>query len=185
MGRSDPDALLVLLVNRISQSRAPEAGPKLTGLRQSTTTKCNALVMTYSYIKRPIRSSPAIATTDIPTEAEPFARIASGILINVGTPYQEQPSGMLKPAGSAHEVRTPWVVDPVAVGTLPLRTALASRLLNQFPTAIHGDASEVMALVGLGATAAGLIPQTPLRAPWARPRTWRTALAKAQLAAGR
>lgn len=94
--------------------------------------------------------------TDIPTEAEPFARIASGILINVGTPYQEQPSGMLKAARAAHEVRTPWVVDPVAVGTLPLRTALASRLLNQFPTAIRGNASVVMALAGLGGDGRGV-----------------------------
>lgn len=125
-----------------------ESGPLVQCLTNTVVTNFTANVL--------LALGAAPAMTDIPTEAESFARVASGILINVGTPYQEQRSGMMKAARAAHEVRTPWVLDPVAVGTLPVRTALASRLLNQFPTAIRGNASEVMALAGLGGGGRGV-----------------------------
>lgn len=98
----------------------------------------------------------APAMTDIPTEAGQFARIASGVLINVGTPHRDQRTGMREAAAAAAESGTPWVLDPVAVGALPVRTALAAELLDSSPTAIRGNASEVIALAGLGGGGRGV-----------------------------
>lgn len=95
-----------------------------------------------------IGAAPAMA--DIPIEADQFARIASATLINLGTPHAEQRAGMREAAHAAHEVGTPWVLDPVAVGALSVRTELASDLLRYLPTAIRGNPSEVIALAGLG-----------------------------------
>ncbi|UPO77063.1 hydroxyethylthiazole kinase [Arthrobacter sp. Helios] len=98
----------------------------------------------------------APAMTDIPGEAGPFARIASGVLINLGTPHAEQRTAMLEAANAANDAGTPWVLDPVAVGSLPVRTALAADLLELRPTAIRANASEIMALAGLGAGGRGV-----------------------------
>ncbi|MBD7996189.1 hydroxyethylthiazole kinase [Arthrobacter sp. Sa2CUA1] len=98
----------------------------------------------------------APAMTDIPGEAGPFARLASGVLINLGTPHAEQRTAMLEAANAANDAGTPWVLDPVAVGSLPVRTALAAELLELRPTAIRANASEVMALAGLGAGGRGV-----------------------------
>ena len=98
----------------------------------------------------------APAMTDIPGEAGPFARSASAVLINLGTPQAEQRTAMLEAARAANEAGTPWVLDPVAVGSLPVRTALASQLLALHPTAIRANASEIIALAGLGAGGRGV-----------------------------
>ena len=98
----------------------------------------------------------APAMTDIPGEAGPFAEIASGVLINLGTPHADQRTAMLEAAEAANRAGTPWVLDPVAVGSLPVRTALAAELLALRPTAIRANASEVLALAGLGAGGRGV-----------------------------
>lgn len=53
-------------------------------------------------------------------------------------------------AAAAAEVGTPWVLDPVAVGPLRYRTAVATDLLSLRPTVVRGNASEVLALAGAG-----------------------------------
>lgn len=98
----------------------------------------------------------APAMTDIPTEAGPFARIASGVLLNLGTPQAEQREAMVEAATAANDAGTPWVLDPVAVGFLPVRTALAAELLALRPTIVRGNASEIIALAGLGAGGRGV-----------------------------
>ena len=88
----------------------------------------------------------APAMVDVPTEAGPFAGVASGVLVNVGTPHAEQRTAMLEAAAAAHAAGTPWVLDPVAIGVLPVRTGLARELLHFRPTAIRGNPSEIIAL---------------------------------------
>nr|WP_229659784.1 hydroxyethylthiazole kinase [Tersicoccus solisilvae] len=90
----------------------------------------------------------APAMTDIGGEAGPFARIASGLLINLGTPTPEQRLAMREAVVGRRAVGGRWVLDPVAVGALPVRTALAADLLEFAPTVIRGNASEVRALAG-------------------------------------
>ena len=92
----------------------------------------------------------AAAMTDLPTEAGPFATIASGVLVNLGTPHAAQRDAMHEAVAAANAVGTPWVLDPVAIGTLPVRTALAAELLIQRPTVIRGNPSEIIALAGIG-----------------------------------
>ncbi len=99
-------------------------------------------------------ASPAMV--DIPLEAGPFAGIASGLLINLGTPHAEQRAAMLEAATAAGEHGTPWVLDPVAVGSLPVRTPLGATLRDLRPTVIRGNASEIIAVSGAGAGGRGV-----------------------------
>lgn len=98
----------------------------------------------------------APAMVDIVGEAGMFAGIASGVLINLGTPTPEQRAASLEAAESAAAAETPWVLDPVAIGALPIRTALAHELAAHRPTAIRGNASEILALAGLSAGGRGV-----------------------------
>lgn len=93
---------------------------------------------------------------DIVGEAEVFAGVASGLLINLGTPSPEQRAAAREAAAGATAAGTPWVLDPVAIGALPVRTALAHDLAAMRPTAIRGNASEILALAGQTAGGRGV-----------------------------
>ena len=91
----------------------------------------------------------APAMVDNPQEAGEFARVAGGVLVNLGTPYAETVAAMRGAIAAAGEAGTPWVLDPVAAGALAWRTELAHELLRLGPPAIiRGNASEVLALAG-------------------------------------
>lgn len=111
-----------------------------------STTTANALLA--------LGASPAMV--DVPGEAGPFAAVAAGVLVNVGTPHAEQRAAMLEAAAAARRSGTPWVLDPVAVGALPVRTALAADLLALGPSVVRGNPSEVLALAGLGTGGRGV-----------------------------
>ncbi|WP_062078478.1 hydroxyethylthiazole kinase [Demequina globuliformis] len=96
------------------------------------------------------------AMVDIVGEAGPFASVASAVHINIGTPHAEQRQAMVEAADAAVASATPWVLDPVAVGMLPVRTALAQDLLSRRPSIIRGNASEIIALAGVGAGGRGV-----------------------------
>lgn len=98
----------------------------------------------------------APAMVDIVGEAGPFAAVASAVLINLGTPTPEQRSAAWEAVTAAGEAGTPWVLDPVAVGALPVRTALATKLAGSRPTVVRGNASEIIALGGDGAGGRGV-----------------------------
>lgn len=98
------------------------------------------------------------AVVDITGEAGPFAAVASAVLINLGTPQPEQRLADLEAAQAAKAAGTPWVLDPVAIGALTHRTALAHRLLGMGPDVVRGNASEIIALAGLGGGGRG--PET-------------------------
>ena len=98
----------------------------------------------------------APAMVDIPDEAGMFAGIASGLLINLGTCSAEQRAASIEAATAAVAAGTPWVLDPVAIGALPVRTALAHQLRDLHPSIVRGNASEIMALAELGAGGRGV-----------------------------
>lgn len=98
----------------------------------------------------------APAMVDIREEAGLFAGIAGGLLVNLGTPAEEQRDAAREAVAAASVAGTPWVLDPVAIGALPVRTALAHELVAAGPTAIRGNASEVIALAGSGAGGRGV-----------------------------
>ncbi|MGY1844497.1 hydroxyethylthiazole kinase [Modestobacter sp. SYSU DS0875] len=98
----------------------------------------------------------APAMVDDPAEAGEFAAVASAVLVNVGTVSQRTADAMRLAARAAGEAGTPWVLDPVAVGGLGFRTALAADLVELRPTVVRGNASEVLALAGAGAGGRGV-----------------------------
>lgn len=91
----------------------------------------------------------APAMVDNPHEAGPFADAAGGVLVNLGTPYDDTALAMRSAVSAAGRGGTPWVLDPVAAGALAWRTDLARELLAVArPAVLRGNASEVMALAG-------------------------------------
>lgn len=87
----------------------------------------------------------APAMVDIPSEAGEFAAHAHASVVNLGTPRAEQREAAREVVAATHR----WVLDPVAVGTLPVRTDLAAELLESRPAIIRANASEVLALAGM------------------------------------
>ena len=98
----------------------------------------------------------APAMVDAPQEAADFAAVASAVLVNVGTVHARTAEAMRLAAKAAGAAGTPWVLDPVAVGALAFRTALAGELVELRPSVVRGNASEVLALAGVGAGGRGV-----------------------------
>jgi hydroxyethylthiazole kinase len=75
--------------------------------------------------------------------------VADGVLVNLGTPQDDTAAAMRRAVAGATVSGTPWVLDPVAVGPLAWRTALATELLaGATPAVIRGNASEILGLAG-------------------------------------
>ncbi|WP_299035534.1 hydroxyethylthiazole kinase [uncultured Pseudokineococcus sp.] len=85
-----------------------------------------------------------------PAEAAQLAGLAGAVLVNLGTVDDVQEEAVRRAVASAGAAGVPWVLDPVAVGVLDHRTALARELVTLGPVAVRGNASEVMALAGAG-----------------------------------
>ncbi len=93
-------------------------------------------------------ASPAMV--DAVEEAGEFAAAADALLVNLGTLSADQVAGIRAAVDGALAAGTPWVLDPVAVGALRFRTAVAVELLARRPTLVRGNASEIMSLAGAG-----------------------------------
>ena len=91
----------------------------------------------------------APAMVDNLEEATVFAGVADAVLINVGTISPASGETMVATARAADAAGTPWVLDPVAVGGLPLRDRVSAQLVPLRPSVIRGNASEVISLAGL------------------------------------
>lgn len=101
-----------------------------------------------------VGASPAMVENE--QESAEFAAMAGALLVNLGTLSRERDEAMRAAAFSAHASSRPWVLDPVAVGALAHRSALASELLAAAPTVVRGNASEVMSLAGASAAGRGV-----------------------------
>ncbi len=101
-----------------------------------------------------VGASPAMVVA--PEEVAQFVGIADSLLVNVGTVTRSAAEAMIVAAEAARDTGTPWVLDPVAVGVLAYRTSVVETLLGFRPTVIRGNASEILALNGLGGGARGV-----------------------------
>lgn len=128
--------------------RVRDTSPLVQCLTNSVVTNFTANVL--------LAAGAAPAMVDIVGEAGPFAGIASGVLVNLGTLASGQPDAIREAAAAAVQAGTPWVLDPVAVGSLPVRTALAEELVALRPTVVRGNASEIIAVAGLGGGGRGV-----------------------------
>jgi hydroxyethylthiazole kinase len=81
-------------------------------------------------------------------EVVDFAKLASALVVNIGTLTPPWVESMVKAAESMKAKGKPWVLDPVGVGATPYRTRTASQLAVLKPSVIRANASEVLALAG-------------------------------------
>lgn len=91
-------------------------------------------------------ASPAMVHAE--EEVADFVRIASALVVNIGTLSPPWVRAMVLAVGAAEEHHRPWVLDPVGAGATPYRTAAARDLSRRGPTVIRGNASETLALAG-------------------------------------
>lgn len=90
----------------------------------------------------------APAMVDAPEESGILASVAGALVINLGTVTSSQAAGMRAAINGAIGAGVPWVLDPVAIGALPMRTGLALEFASLGPAVIRGNASEIGALAG-------------------------------------
>lgn len=92
----------------------------------------------------------APAMIDTPSESFDFATVADAVLVNAGTPSEEQFEGMRHAIAGATTAGVPWVLDPVAAGSLKRRKKFYRQKMQLDPTVIRGNASEIAALAKEG-----------------------------------
>ncbi len=88
-------------------------------------------------------------------EAAQFAKIATALTINTGTPTPESVLAMEEAATAARAAGRPWAFDPVAIGASDYRRALCARLAALGPSVVRGNPSEILTLAGAGGSARG------------------------------
>ncbi len=91
-----------------------------------------------------VGASPVMAHAK--SEVVDMTGIADAVLINIGTLDEYWAEAMLITAKTAHSLKKPWVLDPVGVGATSFRDEISQRLLQNRPTVIRGNASEILAL---------------------------------------
>ncbi len=113
-------------------------------------------------VVQPLTANLLLAAGAVPAmlnDAEEAVEMLRGgtdaLLVNLGTVTREQGAVMQTAVQEANRLDIPWVLDPVAVGALSLRTRLAEQLKERKPRIIRGNASEIMALAGYSSVTKG------------------------------
>lgn len=90
-------------------------------------------------------------------EVEDMVKLASALVINIGTLSSHWVEAMAKAIKAAERKKIPVVLDPVGAGATPYRTATARRLLEEGRVAIiRANGSEIRALVNSEAKTKGV-----------------------------
>ena len=89
-------------------------------------------------------------------EVAELATAVDAIVVNTGTMSAARADGMRAAASAARRADVPWLLDPVGVGALSMRTRVAAELVDRRPTAVRGNASEIPVLAGRGAGGRGV-----------------------------
>src|SRR2546426_3318142 len=90
-------------------------------------------------------------------EVEEMVRLASSLVLNIGTLSGHWVEAMLLAGGAATARQIPVVLDPVGVGATEYRTATARRILDLVDvTVLRGNTGEVATLVGAQAEVRGV-----------------------------
>ena len=82
-------------------------------------------------------------------EVEDFVKIASALLVNIGTVTSDWVSSKKLAANAANFLGKPWVLDPVGCGATPFRTKVCKEMFELKPWIVRGNASEIMSLAGV------------------------------------
>jgi hydroxyethylthiazole kinase len=90
-------------------------------------------------------------------EVEEMARLASSLVLNIGTLSTHWVEAMLLAGGAASARQIPVVLDPVGAGATELRTSTSRRILDIVGvTVLRGNAGEVATLAGAEAEVRGV-----------------------------
>jgi hydroxyethylthiazole kinase len=90
-------------------------------------------------------------------EVEEMARVASALLLNIGTLSEHWVEAMLLAGDAATAREIPIVLDPVGAGATRYRTETARRILDVVGvTVLRGNAGEIATLVGAAAEVRGV-----------------------------
>jgi hydroxyethylthiazole kinase len=90
-------------------------------------------------------------------EVEEMARLASSLVLNIGTLSGHWVDAMLLAGGTATARRIPIVLDPVGAGATEYRTTTTRRILDLVDvTVLRGNAGEVATLIGADAEVRGV-----------------------------
>jgi hydroxyethylthiazole kinase len=90
-------------------------------------------------------------------EVEEMSRIASALVLNIGTLSEHWVLAMLLAGSAANASGIPVVLDPVGAGATRYRTTTARRILDLVDVAVlRGNAGEVATLVGTKAEVRGV-----------------------------
>ncbi len=98
-------------------------------------------------------ASPLMAEAEV--EMATVAGFADALLVNLGMQTSARMAAARLAIAAARQAGTPWVLDPVAAGAIPVRTALARSMAADRPALIKGNASEILALGAAGAGGRG------------------------------
>ncbi|MFK9090629.1 hydroxyethylthiazole kinase [Bacillus salipaludis] len=92
-------------------------------------------------------ASPVMANAK--EEAADMAKIASSLVLNIGTLNLQTVEAMLLAGKSANEHDVPVIFDPVGAGATTYRTETAQRVMNEVKVAvIRGNAAEIANVIG-------------------------------------
>lgn len=82
-------------------------------------------------------------------EAESLARIADGVVLNIGTLHLRQVEYFLQVGAEANRYGKPVIFDPVGAGATPFRNETAARILAELDVSlIRGNYAEIGFLAG-------------------------------------
>lgn len=102
-----------------------------------------------------IGGSPIMAKD--PSEVEEVAAMSRALVLNMGTPDNNNFRSMLLAGKIAKEMKIPVIFDPVGAGSTSFRREMCSKLLSDVkPDVIRGNVSEIMYLAGFDCYACGV-----------------------------
>lgn len=101
-----------------------------------------------------VGASPAML--DHEADAGQFAGMADGLLVNLGTATSHHFLAADAAIAVMHAGAKPWVLDPVSVGVASYRSTRIRQAVEGHPSAIRGNASEILALAGAGGGGRGV-----------------------------
>lgn len=138
---------------------AAAAFADLTRLRAATPLVVNITnnVVTNATANALLALGASPAMTHHPVDAAELAALAGAVVLNMGTPGEENVAAMLAASQAAAKAGVPVVFDPVAAGATSWRREVARRVLVAGPVAaVRGNASEILALAGQAAASRGV-----------------------------
>jgi hydroxyethylthiazole kinase len=90
-------------------------------------------------------------------EVTEMVALAGALVINIGTLSERWIEAMFAAGREARRRGIPIVIDPVGAGATHLRTATATRLIEELhPAVVRGNASEILALARAGGATRGV-----------------------------